>query len=117
MLCWIAFNTLRFFQPHAFDVPPFVLLNLVLSTIAALQAPIILMSQRRQADRDRLRAQYEYLMNLETNRQLQNMQEEVGSINEDIRTLTRETQNALSEIRDDIKTLLRETKSKSRSEE
>lgn len=120
MLCWIAFNTLRVFQPHAFDEPPFVLLNLVLSTIAALQAPIILMSQRRQADRDRLRAQHEYLMNLETNRQLQNMQEEVDSMKEDIKALTRETQNTLSEVealREDIKTLLRETKSKSRSEE
>lgn len=120
MCGWIILNTLRMFQPYAFDAPPFVLLNLVLSTIAALQAPVILMSQRRQADRDRLRAQHEYLMNLETNRQLQNMQEEVASMKDDLKTLTRETQDAVSEIealREDIKTLLREFKLKSRSEE
>jgi len=117
MFGWITLNALKMFQPYAFDKPPFVLLNLVLSTIAALQAPIILMSQRRQADRDRLRAQHEYLMNLETNRQLQNMQEEVLAIKEDIRLLVRETQSSLSEIESDIKTVLRESKSRTRSED
>lgn len=115
MFGWITFNTLIMFQPIAFDKPPFVLLNLVLSTIAALQAPVILMSHRRQADRERLRAQHEYLMNLETNRQLQNVQEEIDSMQEDIKTLTREMQNSLSEteaLREDIKLLLREIKSK-----
>jgi uncharacterized membrane protein len=62
---------------YVFDKPPFVLLNLVLSTIAALQAPIILMSHRRQADKERLRRQHEYLVNLETSRQLQSTLEQI----------------------------------------
>jgi len=91
MVLWIAVNTMKLSQPYMFDKPPFVLLNLVLSTIAALQAPIILMSQRRQADRERLRAQHEYLMNLETNRQLQSMLQEMSSMREDIKLLTKES--------------------------
>lgn len=91
MVLWIALNTMKISVPYTFDKPPFVLLNLVLSTIAALQAPIILMSQRRQADRDRLRAQHEYLMNLETNRQLQSVLQEMSSMREDIKSLVKES--------------------------
>lgn len=50
---WILVNTLRVFNPVTWDRPPFILLNLCLSFIAAFQAPFILMSQNRQAARDR----------------------------------------------------------------
>jgi uncharacterized membrane protein len=58
---WILFNL---FIRTPFDPYPFILLNLVLSCIAALQAPVIMMSQNRQEDRDRLRAEEDYKVNL-----------------------------------------------------
>ncbi len=63
MLIWITINSLTLFQPR-FDPYPFILLNLVLSCIAALQAPIIMMSQNRQEKRDRMRAEQDYKVNL-----------------------------------------------------
>jgi len=63
LLLWIALNsTLLLARP--FDPYPFILLNLVLSCLAALQAPVIMMSQRRLEERDRLRAQDDYRTNL-----------------------------------------------------
>jgi uncharacterized membrane protein len=61
MLLWIAMNV-ETAQPV--DPYPFILLNLMLSCIAALQAPIIMMSQNRQAAKDRLEAQHDYEVNL-----------------------------------------------------
>lgn len=63
MIFWIIANSLAFFGPR-FDPYPFILLNLVLSCIAALQAPIIMMSQNRQEKRDRVRAEQDYKVNL-----------------------------------------------------
>ena len=61
MLVWILLNVAvgRMFDPY-----PFILLNLVLSMLAALQAPVIMMSQNRQAAKDRLDAQHDYEVNL-----------------------------------------------------
>lgn len=47
LICWVIFNTLAFFDVFAWDKPPFILLNLILSFIAAFQAPFIMMSQNR----------------------------------------------------------------------
>jgi uncharacterized membrane protein len=63
MMVWIAVNSLPLFQT-SFDPYPFILLNLALSCIAALQAPIIMMSQNRQERRDRMRAEQDYKVNL-----------------------------------------------------
>jgi len=60
---WILLNTL-FLLRRPFDPYPFIFLNLILSCLAALQAPIILMSQNRQDTRDRLRSEYDYRVNL-----------------------------------------------------
>jgi uncharacterized membrane protein len=65
LISWVALNTLavgRF--GIAFDSYPFIFLNLILSMVAALQAPIILMSQNRQAARDRIAASLDYEVNL-----------------------------------------------------
>ncbi|MCZ8376946.1 MAG: DUF1003 domain-containing protein [Beijerinckiaceae bacterium] len=62
MLLWIGANIAL--AAKAFDPYPFILLNLVLSTLAAIQAPIIMMSQNRQAARDRLQALHDYEVNL-----------------------------------------------------
>lgn len=65
LIVWMGLNaTAWLFKP--FDPYPFILLNLVLSCVAALQAPIIMMSQRRQESKDRLRAENDYRVNLKS---------------------------------------------------
>jgi uncharacterized membrane protein len=64
MAIWMAWNAMR--HDTGFDPYPFILLNLVLSTLAALQAPVIMMSQNRQATKDKLLAQNDYLVNLKS---------------------------------------------------
>ena len=63
LLVWMAFNSWLFIT-HAFDPPPYLLLSTALNMLAALQAPIIMMSQNRQAYKDRLRANLDYQVNL-----------------------------------------------------
>jgi CRP/FNR family transcriptional regulator, cyclic AMP receptor protein len=62
-LCWIAINT-WLLHDKGFDAYPYVLLNLVIGMIASLSAPIIMMSQNREAQKDRLRADLDYQVNL-----------------------------------------------------
>ncbi len=65
MLGWVALNTaLLFWRGHSFDPFPYILLNLFLSMLAAIQAPVILMSQNRQAQKDRETAEHDYEVNL-----------------------------------------------------
>lgn len=62
---WVMLNTFVLVKWNGtFDPYPYVFLNLVLSMVAALQAPVIMMSQNRQADKDRLAAQHDYEVNL-----------------------------------------------------
>jgi uncharacterized membrane protein len=63
LVAWMAVNSFLLAR-RPFDPYPYILLNLVLSTLAALQAPVIMMSQNRQAEKDRLQAQQEYQINL-----------------------------------------------------
>lgn len=65
LIIWIFFNSIILIN-KAFDPYPFILLNLVLSCLAALQAPIIMMSQNRQAVKDRLRNHNDYLTDLKS---------------------------------------------------
>lgn len=60
------FKNIIIYTNKAFDPYPFVFLNLILSCLAAIQAPIIMMSQNRQAERDRLTAANNYLVNLKS---------------------------------------------------
>ena len=64
LILWIVINTLL--AVKAFDPFPFILLNLVLSCVAAIQAPLIMMSQNRQEEKDRQRAENDYKVNLKT---------------------------------------------------
>ena len=64
LLLWMAINVLM--AARAFDAYPFILLNLVLSCVAAIQAPLIMMSQNRQEEKDRRRAENDYKVNLKT---------------------------------------------------
>lgn len=73
---WVAVNsilpTVRKFDPY-----PFILLNLFLSCIAALQAPIIMMSQNRKEDKDRKRAQSDYMINLKAEIEIRNLHQKI----------------------------------------
>ena len=62
------------------DPYPFILLNLALSLISALQAPIIMMSQNRQADRDRIAAKYDYAVNRRAEREILKIQADLDEI-------------------------------------
>jgi CRP/FNR family transcriptional regulator, cyclic AMP receptor protein len=63
LISWIVMNTVLLVR-HAFDPYPFIFLNLVLSMVAAIQAPVIMMSQNRQATKDRLKSDLDYKINL-----------------------------------------------------
>ena len=73
MILWIIINS-YFFVMYKFGRPwdpyPFILLNLVLSCLAALQAPIILMSQNRQVEKDRLKAEYDHAINRKAEKEI-----------------------------------------------
>jgi uncharacterized membrane protein len=79
ILLWIIINTVLLIFRH-FDPYPFILLNLVLSCLAALQAPVILMSQNRQESRDRLRAEYDYRVNLKAELEIRNLHEKMDHL-------------------------------------
>jgi uncharacterized membrane protein len=73
---------------EVFDPFPFIFLNLVLSMVAALQAPIIMMSQNRQSEKDRLAARLDYEVNLRAEQQICRLQEEITALREDLRRLS-----------------------------
>lgn len=77
---WIILNALILAGRGAFDPYPFILLNLVLSMIAAIQAPLILMSQNRQADKDRLDAANDYEVNLKAEMDILSLHEKLDAL-------------------------------------
>jgi uncharacterized membrane protein len=78
IIVWILLNLL--IVALRWDPYPFILLNLVLSCIAALQAPIIIMSQNRQAERDRMRSQEDYKVNLKAELEIRHISDKIDHI-------------------------------------
>lgn len=78
VLIWMALNIIAFIR-H-WDPYPFILLNLIFSTQAAYAAPIIMMSQNRQADRDRVQAQNDYQTNIEAKQEIEALQIQLNKI-------------------------------------
>jgi uncharacterized membrane protein len=78
LIVWMIFNVLAAFG--AFDPYPFILLNLVLSCLAALQAPIIMMSQKRQEHKDRLRSQNDFRVNLKAELEIRHLHEKIDHL-------------------------------------
>lgn len=74
LIAWIVLNSWVMLQ-QPFDPYPYIFLNLVLSCIAALQAPIIMMSQNRQEAKDRIRAEKDYRINLKAEREIQELKD------------------------------------------
>ena len=79
LIVWITVNALHVLI-RPFDPYPFILLNLVLSSVAALQAPVILMSQNRQETRDRLRAEQDYEVNLRAELEVRHLHEKIDHL-------------------------------------
>src|SRR5213594_1689991 len=79
LLIWIAINGV-ILATHAFDPFPFILLNLILSCLAAVQAPIIMMSQNRAESRDRLRAENDYKINLKAELEIRHLHEKIDHL-------------------------------------
>jgi uncharacterized membrane protein len=79
MFAWITLNSVALLQRH-FDPFPFILLNLVLSCLAAIQAPVIMMSQNRQEAKDRLRAEHDYQVNLKAEMEIRNLHDKLDHL-------------------------------------
>jgi uncharacterized membrane protein len=106
---WIIFNVIAIGY-YKFDPYPYILLNLILSCVAALQAPIIMMSQNRGEEKDRMRSENDYLINLKAEMQIRSLQQKMDLLlEEQIMTLfaTQETQfSLLKEINQKLDTHL-----------
>ncbi|MDO8304238.1 DUF1003 domain-containing protein [Herminiimonas sp.] len=81
MLVWVVSNSfILLHYDKAFDPYPYILLNLFLSMLAAIQAPVILMSQNRQAEKDRLTAQHDYEVNLKAELEIMLLHEKMDML-------------------------------------
>ena len=79
LITWMGLNTYLVLIGK-WDPYPFILLNLFLSCLATFQAPVILMSPNRSAERDRTRAEYDYLINRKAEREIEDMQKDLEEI-------------------------------------
>ncbi len=79
IVVWVLINTIVFLL-KPFDPYPFILLNLILSCLAALQAPIIMMSQNRQEEKDRLRAMHDYQINLKAELEIRQLHQKLDHL-------------------------------------
>ena len=82
MVVWVVLNSVLLREPGAFDPYPYILLNLFLSMLAAIQAPVILMSQNRQAEKDRLNAEHDYEVNLKAEMEILSLHEKIDLLRE-----------------------------------
>jgi len=79
LLVWIALNSILLLK-KPFDPYPFILLNLILSCLAAVQAPVIMMSQNRQESKDRLRSQHDYRVNLKAELEIRQLHDKIDHL-------------------------------------
>ena len=79
LMIWIVINGI-FLATRAFDPYPFILMNLILSCLAAIQAPIIMMSQNRAEARDRARAENDYKVNLKAELEIRHLHEKIDHL-------------------------------------
>jgi uncharacterized membrane protein len=87
LIVWIIYNSV---VPKGdnFDPYPFILMNLILSCVAALQAPVIMMSQNRKEEKDRMRSENDYLVNMKAEMQIRSLHQKIDLLlEEQIKTL------------------------------
>lgn len=99
LLIWTTLNSgvLQALGMGPFDAYPFIFLNLMLSMLAAVQAPIILMSQNRQAMKDRITARHDYEVNLRTQLEILRLAQRVERLAHDVRVIVRREEHAEAE--------------------
>ena len=85
LVAWISLNVF-WLSNHGFDPYPFILLNLILSCIAAIQAPVIMMSQNRQEEKDRERTKKDYKINLKSELEIRELHEKNRPFNYSLST-------------------------------
>ena len=108
MVAWILLNSFILIKLNSsFDPYPYILLNLVLSMLAAIQAPIILMSQNRQAYKDRLSAEHDYEVNLKAELEIIGLHEKIDSLREkqwsELISIQQEQLTLLRQLLEDLK--------------
>jgi uncharacterized membrane protein len=109
LFLWILLNFFLLIKlGRTFDPYPYILLNLVLSMLAAVQAPIILMSQNREADKDRLSAEHDYEVNLKAELEIMALHEKVDLLREkqwnELISMQQEQLKLLSELAESLNT-------------
>jgi uncharacterized membrane protein len=110
MLLWIVMNIYLLSKP--FDSFPFIFLNLLLSTLAALQAPVIMMSQNRREEKDRQRAVNDYMINLKAEIEIRNLHGKMDLLmTEQMKTLF-EIQKTQMDLMEEIKNLINSSTNK-----
>ena len=97
LIFWIVLNTVVLSEGNAIDEYPFILLNLLLSCIAALQAPIIMMSQNRQSAKDSLRNQNDYRTDLKSELILEELHDKMELILKNQKKIMKELEGAKDE--------------------
>ena len=106
LFVWILVNTFLS-EENKFDPYPFILMNLVLSTIAALQAPVIMMSQNRKEERDRKRNENDYMINLKAELQVRSLHQKIDLMQKEQMKILYETQAKQLELLEKIEKGLR----------
>jgi len=105
LIIWILYNV-TIAKSAVFDPYPFILMNLVLSCIAALQAPVIMMSQNRQEKKDRKHAESDYLVNLKAEIEIRNLHQKINLLMEEQINKLIETQSIEIKLLKEIHTKL-----------
>lgn len=105
-MAWIVTNA-YFLLNKGFDPYPFILLNLILSCVAALQAPIIMMSQNRQEEKDRERAKKDFQINLKAEQEIRILQKKLDHILEHQHNELLKIQNEQIKLLHDVKVSLK----------
>ena len=83
LVAWACLNVFALPPPDQFDPYPFIFLNLLLSMLAAIQAPIIMMSQNRQASKDRIESHYDYEVNLRAELEILSLHEKLDRLHQE----------------------------------
>lgn len=112
ILGWMLCN-IFLLSKDPFDVYPFILLNLILSCLAAIQAPIIMMSQNRQSVKDRQRSEHDYKVNLKAELEIRLLHEKIDHLILQQNQKLLEIQQIQVDLMEDIMTKLNNEKSKS----
>ncbi len=112
IIIWMIINII-FLSEKGFDPYPFILLNLILSCLAALQAPVIMMSQNRQEDKDRERSKQDYMINMKAELEIRTLHEKMDHLVIQQQEELMKIQQIQLEMMEDIMEQLKELKSDS----